>query len=162
MQYTKTIIITGLAAIFLSGFSLRSEMNGNYITDAKVINDTIKAAPVAIDSLTTEVEPVVKFLPFKKNAHASFYADKFNGRRTASGKRFSNNKLTAAHKKLPFGTLLRLTNEDTGKTVIVEVTDRGPFSTSREIDISKKAFNELGSKGHGSVNVTIEIVSGNL
>lgn len=98
-----------------------------------------------------------KFL--KKNAHASYYATKFNGRRTASGKRFDNNGYTAAHKKLPFGTMVRVTNEANGKSVIVEITDRGPFSKVREIDLSRKAFMDIVSnKNSGMVFVTLEVV----
>lgn len=96
---------------------------------------------------------------YKKGAHASYYHDKFNGRKTASGKKFDNNKLTAAHKKLPFGTKLKITNEQNGKSVIVEVTDRGPFVNGREIDLSKKAFMDIASnKKSGAQNVKIEII----
>jgi rare lipoprotein A len=95
----------------------------------------------------------------KKNAHASYYHNKFNGRRTASGKRFDNNKYTAAHKKLPFGTKVRVTNEANGKSVIVEITDRGPFSKVREIDLSRRAFMDITSnKNSGVVIVKLEIV----
>lgn len=93
----------------------------------------------------------------KKKAHASYYHSRFNGRRTASGKKFDNNGYTAAHKKLPFGTKVKVTNEVNGKSVIVEITDRGPFSKAREIDLSKKAFMEIASnKNSGVVIVTIE------
>lgn len=96
---------------------------------------------------------------YKKDVHASYYHDKFNGRKTASGKRFDNNKLTAAHKKLPFGTKLKVTNEQNGKSVIVEITDRGPFVNGREIDLSKKAFMDIASnKKSGAQNVKIEII----
>ncbi|QBZ97006.1 septal ring lytic transglycosylase RlpA family protein [Flavobacterium sangjuense] len=95
----------------------------------------------------------------KKNAHASYYHNKFNGRRTASGKKFDNDGYTAAHKKLPFGTRLKVTNEANGKSVIVEVTDRGPFSKAREIDLSRRAFMDITSnKNSGVVIVTIEEV----
>ena len=94
---------------------------------------------------------------FKKNAHASYYHDKFNGRKTASGKRFDNSRLTAAHRKFPFGTKLKITNEENGKSVVVEVTDRGPFARGREIDLSKKAFMDITSnKSSGAVIVKIE------
>ena len=88
----------------------------------------------------TIFDPNVKYVLYKKNAHASYYAEKFHGRRTASGQRFDMHKMTAAHKKLPFGSKIRVTNESNGKSVIVEVNDRGPFVKSREIDLSKKAF----------------------
>ena len=70
---------------------------------------------------------------YKQSAHASYYADKFNGRGTTSGGKFNNNKYTAAHKKVPFGTKLRITNEKNGKSVIVEVTDRGPFVNQEKL-----------------------------
>lgn len=99
------------------------------------------------------------FTSYKKNVHASYYADKFHGKRTASGKIYNMNAMTAAHKKLPFGTKLKVTNETNKKFVIVEVTDRGPFVKGREIDLSKKAFQSIVSnKGSGAVNVTLEIL----
>lgn len=112
--------------------------------------------PVAIAPDTVIVE-TGKFVLFKKNAHASYYHDKFNGKKTASGKRFDNSKLTAAHRKFPFGTKLRITNEANGESVIVEVIDRGPFARGREIDLSKKAFMDITSnKRGGAVIVKIE------
>lgn len=70
---------------------------------------------------------------------ASWYGADFHGRRTASGARYDMNELTAAHKSLPFGTLLRVVNENTGKAVLVEVTDRGPFIRRRVVDLSRAA-----------------------
>ena len=125
----------------------------------KPVSDTIKEInqqEAIIDSL-----PLVKgtFKLFKKNAHASYYADKFHGRKTANGKRYDKNKLTAAHKKLPFGTLVKVTNEANGKTLIVEINDRGPFVRSREIDLSRRAFMEItGNKSFGKLSVTLEIL----
>lgn len=96
---------------------------------------------------------------YKKNVHASYYADKFNGKKTASGEKFNNNKYTAAHKKLPFGTKVKVTNKANDKSVVVEINDRGPFSAGREIDLSKKAFMEIAdNKNHGSLTVNIEVV----
>jgi rare lipoprotein A len=100
-----------------------------------------------------------KFKPYKKSAHASYYAGKFHGRRTASGRIYDMNKLTAAHKSLSFGTKVKVTNEANGKTVIVEITDRGPFVRGREIDLSKKAFFTIASSsGAGYIKVTLEIL----
>lgn len=96
---------------------------------------------------------------FKKNARASYYHDKFNGKKTASGTRFDNSKFTVAHKKFLFGTKLKITNETNNKFVIVEVTDRGPFIKGREIDLSKRAFMNISSdKICGLLNVKIEII----
>lgn len=96
---------------------------------------------------------------YKKNAHASYYADKFNGRSTASGEKFSNSKLTAAHRKIPFGTKVKVTNVSNKKSVIVEVNDRGPWTPGRDIDLTKRAFMEIAdNKNHGALRVSIEIL----
>jgi len=101
-----------------------------------------------------------KFRIFKKDAHASYYHNKFNGKRTASGRKFDNKKYTAAHRKLPFGTILRITNEENGKFVIVEITDRGPFSRGREIDLTRRAFMDIATnKNSGGMKVRIEIAN---
>ena len=120
----------------------------------KIAEKEVEPIAVAPDSVIVETG---KFVFFKKNAHASYYHDKFNGKKTASGKRFDNQKLTAAHRKFPFGTKLKITNEANGKSVVVEVTDRGPFARGREIDLSKKAFMDITSnKSSGAVIVKIE------
>jgi rare lipoprotein A len=121
----------------------------------KVVLDTAKTKIIIADTLKTKV--VLKLKVFKTKAHASYYANKFNGKRTSSGVRFDNDKYTAAHRKLPFGTKLKITNEENGKSVIVEVIDRGPFSRGREIDLTKRAFMEIASnKNSGSIIVKIE------
>ena len=110
-----------------------------------------------IDSLNNDKKLVFK--PYKRNAYASYYHNKFNGRKTASGLKFDNSKLTAAHKKLPFGTIVRVTNEANGKSVIVEITDRGPFAKTREIDLTRRAFMELAdNKNSGVIIVTLEVI----
>ena len=86
---------------------------------------------------------------------ASFYADKFNGRQTASGEIFRQNKRTAAHKILPFGTKVRVTNTANGKTVKVRINDRGPFVAGRIIDLSKKAARKINMVNAGVVSVKI-------
>lgn len=136
----------------------------------KVTEPKEKAVPVKVDSTKVSLNEVLpqldsidildlKLKLHKKGAHASYYHNKFNGRRTASGKKFDNNGYTAAHKKLPFGTKVKVTNEANGKFVIVEITDRGPFSKAREIDLSRKAFMDIASnKNSGMVIVTIEVI----
>ncbi len=86
---------------------------------------------------------------------ASYYADKFNGRKTASGERFRNSKLTAAHKTLPFGTKVKVTNRRNGKSVKVRINDRGPFIAGRIIDLSKKAAKkiDIDKEGVGMVRI---------
>jgi rare lipoprotein A len=93
-----------------------------------------------------------------KTSFASFYHDKFNGRKTASGEVFDNSKLTAANMKLPFGTNVKITNLRTGKSVIVKVNDRGPFHRTRAFDLSKAAFSEIGNPNSGTIPIEYEIV----
>jgi len=91
----------------------------------------------------------------KEEGKASYYADKFNGRKTASGSTFRQRKRTAAHRTLPFGTKLKVKNLDNGRTVHVKVTDRGPFVQGRMLDLSKKAARKLGMLQQGVANVEI-------
>ena len=146
------LIITTIVS--LSSFSYKDR---NFQEPKKVAQDTIKKNAAIADSLGLTSNLKLKL--HKKNAHASYYHNKFNGRRTASGKKFDNSKYTAAHRKFPFGTKLKITNEINGKSVIVEVTDRGPFTKGREIDLTRKAFMEIAAnKGSGAQKVTIEII----
>jgi rare lipoprotein A len=122
-----------------------------------IVIDSIPKAVVVEDSIAIEGD--FTFTLLKRKAHASYYANKFNGRKTASGRRFDNNKLTAAHKTLRFGTRVRVTNERNGKSVVVEITDRGPFVRGRDIDLSRKAFMDVaGSTWGGSIVVKLEVV----
>lgn len=86
---------------------------------------------------------------------ASYYADYYEGRKTANGEIFQHNKYTAAHKKLPFGTKVLVTNLSNHKTVVVKINDRGPFVRKRIIDLTKKAANELDMIGTGVSKVRI-------
>lgn len=96
---------------------------------------------------------------YRDTGYASYYANKFEGRRTANGERYRKKYFTAAHKTLPFGTLLKVTNPKNHKWVIVRINDRGPHHKKRVIDLSYKAAKHLGIvKSHGVVRVYIEEV----
>jgi rare lipoprotein A len=86
----------------------------------------------------------------------SFYADKFQGRATASGAAFDQHKMTAAHRTLPFGTQVKVVNLANGRSVNVTINDRGPFAPGRIIDVSKKAAQKLGMVNAGVANVKIQ------
>ena len=90
--------------------------------------------------------------------YASYYGEAFNGRPTSSGEIFDMNAYTAAHKTLPFGTFLEVTNLENGKKVVVRVNDRGPFVANREIDLSKAAAESLGMISRGVTRVSIKKV----
>ncbi|SFH81462.1 septal ring lytic transglycosylase RlpA family protein [Halpernia frigidisoli] len=94
-----------------------------------------------------------------KTSFASYYHSKFNGKKTASGEIFSNTKMTAANKSLPFGTLVKVTNLRTNKSVVVKINDRGPYHTSRAIDLSKAAFDEIGNLDRGIMPIEYEVVN---
>lgn len=135
----------------------------NFSSDSSKINE--KAADLngelvklnaELEALEDEVEVV------HEETQASYYHDKFNGKKTASGEVFSNKKYTAAHKTLPFGTKIRVTNLSNDEEVIVEVNDRGPFAKGRQLDLSKTAFMDLTHhRGHGILKVKIEVLPEN-
>lgn len=91
--------------------------------------------------------------------HASWYGGKFVGRQTANGEIFDTNMLTAAHKTLPFNTVVEVTNNSNGKKVEVRINDRGPFIDGRIIDLSKKAASKIDMLKSGTADVTLKIVN---
>lgn len=109
---------------------------------------------IATTSKTGEILP----FGYKFYGQASYYADKFEGRQTASGEIFYQSKRTAAHKTLKFGTVLKVTNLSNNKTTIVVVNDRGPFVEDRVIDLSRSAAEEIGMIKSGIVDVEIEVL----
>ncbi len=151
MKMKKFIYILPLLVVL---FFQKENIKSNFSQEKpklKVI-DTVKKK----DSLA---KPVEKLEMYHESAHASYYANKFNGRRTASGTRFNNNDMTCAHRKLPFGTKLKVTGVKTKKVVYVTVTDRGPFHKNRHIDLSRAAFWKIRPSNYGGhIDVNIEIV----
>src|SRR5690606_20534903 len=95
---------------------------------------------------------------YVETGQASFYAMKYQFRKTASGERFNQMAKTAAHRNLPFGTRVRVTNVRNGKSVVVKVNDRGPFRRGRIIDLSRSAFSQLADTDLGVIDVRIEVV----
>ncbi|MEX2230940.1 MAG: septal ring lytic transglycosylase RlpA family protein [Cyclobacteriaceae bacterium] len=89
---------------------------------------------------------------------ASFYADKFEGTPTASGEKYRHNKLTAAHKTLPFGTRVRVTNISDNESVEVVINDRGPYVENRIVDLSKSAAEKLGFVNQGLADIKLEVI----
>jgi rare lipoprotein A len=150
-----TIQIIGFLGLFIILSSFKSFSNSskknihlNFIQKDSILSDSIHLD----SSLTT-------YTPYKESVHASYYHDKFNGRKTASGEKFNNNLYTAAHKTLKFGTKVKVTNIVNDSSVVVTINDRGPFVKGREIDLSKKAFMEIAKYKHrGFLIVNIEIL----
>ena len=88
----------------------------------------------------------------------SYYSSKLNGRKTASGEMFDNTKLTAAHKYLPFGTMVKVTNPQNGNSVIVKINDRVPHTKNRDLDLTQSAFKILGNIKQGIMKVEYEVL----
>ncbi|HSB01671.1 MAG TPA: septal ring lytic transglycosylase RlpA family protein [Anaerolineales bacterium] len=95
---------------------------------------------------------------YKERGTASYYAKRFHNRKTASGERFNNRAMTAAHRTLPFGTEVIVMNINSGKSVKVRINDRGPFVKGRVIDLSRAAFSQIASLEDGLAKVEIRIV----
>jgi rare lipoprotein A len=118
-----------------------------------------ESAPEAIvQSEPAQAEPVQNFEAIG-GGEASYYGNELAGNRTASGERFNPRAFTAAHRSLPMGTRLRVTNQSNGKSVIVRVNDRGPFVRSRIIDVSYAAAQQIQMVRAGRAQVKLEIVS---
>jgi rare lipoprotein A len=89
---------------------------------------------------------------------ASYYGPEFQGRRTASGQRFDHDELTAAHRTLPFGTRVRVTNLKNSRSVVVTINDRGPFRRGRILDVSRRAASDLGFLRAGVARVKLRVL----
>ena len=146
-----------------------STMSNNYDPYAGVVVKAqaqvqVPVTPVVTKAVTkavTKEEPVkeTKVVVIEKanekaytanlTGGASFYGEKWNGRRTANGEIFNTYELTAAHKSLPFGTKVKVVNKTNGKSVVVRINDRGPFVKGRTLDLSKKAFQSIASINKG-------------
>jgi len=95
---------------------------------------------------------------YVETGKASFYANVHQLKKTASGEIYDHKLNTAAHKKLPFGTKVRVTNIANGKTVVVKINDRGPFIKGRILDLSRSAFSSIASTSSGIIEVKIEVI----
>lgn len=93
-----------------------------------------------------------------KEGVASYYGSKFHGRRTASGRIYDMNEMTAAHRTLKFGTKVKVTNLKNRRSVVVTITDRGPFIKGRIIDLSRAAASKIGMLKSGVAKVKIEVI----
>jgi hypothetical protein len=142
-----------LLILFLrqSSFFLKAQSNLLFLSLVSVLAACAPAAQTALTSAASaQVEP---------EGRASWYGAEFAGRRTANGEIYDPSQMTAAHKTLPFGTFVRVTNPNSGANVVVRINDRGPFKPGRVIDVSRAAAEQLGMIGPGTMMVRLEIVS---
>ena len=95
---------------------------------------------------------------YSETGYASYYADRYHGKKTASGELYRNNLNSAAHMELPFGSMVRVTNLANGKSVVAKVNDRGAFKSGRIIDLSKSAFGSIANIRDGIVKVKVDVL----
>lgn len=125
-------------------------------TKSAITNNSISAFENPIEEVTSISQNVnVKYYNMGI-MKASWYGPRFHGRLTANGEIYDQMGYTAAHKSLPFGTLLRLTNPKNNKSIVVRINDRGPYIPGRKIDLSKKVAIELGTYNKGVVKLRVE------
>lgn len=120
----------------------------------RVQTGAVKQGQTLSDTLTMQVMTVES-----DTGTASYYAEAFHGKKTSSGERYDMNGLTCAHRWLPYNTNVRVTNLKNGRSVVVRVTDRGPWKHTRLIDVSKGAAKELDMIRSGTARVVIEVVA---
>ncbi|WP_035273673.1 septal ring lytic transglycosylase RlpA family protein [Desulfogranum japonicum] len=102
--------------------------------------------------------PRPKNMQYSETGIASFYSQKLQSRRTASGEKFNNQAMTAAHRTLPFGTKVLVTNVANNKSVSVKINDRGPFVKGRIIDLTRSAFSRIAHTNKGKIKVRIQVI----
>ena len=153
-------IITILMGLILTLFiSLPIKGNNKKLTDdLKKSENTIKTTENRDDIYDEEIKEELAKYSYFQTGTASFYGGKWHGRKTANGEIFDTYKLTAAHKTLPFGTRVRVTNLSNGKSVVVRINNRGPYSKGRIIDLSQAAFSKIENMSKGVTKVKLEIV----
>ena len=132
---------------------------GTVDESAPIDVDSLYDAIVAIDE-EIDSEPIlaVPSTPEREiTGHISWYGPGFHGRLTANGERYNMNGMTAAHKKLPFNTIVRVIDDVTGAAILVRINDRGPYIRGRVLDLSKAAATRLGMRGRGTTSGLLEI-----
>ena len=114
----------------------------------------------ALPAPSTRRPPALRPEAFEQTGEASWYGRQHHGKPTASGETYDMHKLTAAHRTLPLGTRVLVTNLDNGRTVEVRINDRGPFADGRLLDLSYAAARQLGAVGDGVISVGLKVLAG--
>jgi rare lipoprotein A len=144
--------------ILLAAFGGCAQQSATRAVPPKASAPVAGSAPVAIPVLPALLPPredAPRCIRFSEKGMASWYGRKYQGRRTASGERFDMNRFTAAHRELPFGTRIDVTNLENGRTASVVVNDRGPYGPGRVLDVSRRVAAELGFVRAGLARVLI-------
>lgn len=159
----RTAFVGMLSAALAAG--LGSCATGSKTTTAKKTTTTTKKTTSGTTSKTTtnsgssSSSTASAKVGATFTGKASYYADKFEGKSTASGEPYKASKLTGAHRTLPFGTVVRVTNTSNGKSVDIKINDRGPFAEGRVVDLSKAAAQKIDMIKAGVVSVSVKVIS---
>jgi rare lipoprotein A len=145
-----------IAAGMVSATPLQADIPDNVL---QVVQTAQDPAIVAVPAVEDRIEEPALETKHVGNGEASFYGNELAGNRTASGERFNPRALTAAHRTLPLGSKIRVTNMANGKSVIVRVNDRGPFVKSRLIDISYAAAQQISIVRAGKARVSLALIA---
>ena len=159
------LVAIALVALTSSAPAHAGQLEESVTASSPMADDKMLLAPVterllALQETVAELEDPVLRDSYETvgEGEASYYGFELAGNRTASGERFNPHALTAAHRSLPLGTRLRVTNKANGKSVVVRINDRGPFVRSRIIDVSLGAAREIGMQRAGKAQVKLEIL----
>ncbi len=143
MRWRSALVLSLATALWLGGCATRAPWDNEPADPPSV------SAPSESDSPPADAGEAIE------RGMASWYGEQFHGRRTASGEPFDKHEFTAAHKTLPFGTLVRVRHARTGKEVTVRINDRGPFTRGRVIDLSRAAASAIGLMQTGVAPVLV-------
>jgi rare lipoprotein A len=168
LQAVAVSALLGLMPLAASSAAVPDGAGAPASVDAAAATAMIELVPVPVsDEVTLDIvdqsdapAPSAPQATVLGRGSASYYAAKFDGRRTASGERFDNDAMTAAHRTLPFGSKVRVTNPANGRSVVVRINDRGPFTRGRMIDVSRAAAEELGLVARGHATVELALIDG--
>lgn len=170
------IALTFLSLTILAGCATRGQHAGGYVrgdgpgehppANVASLPDAVPRIETPLSSTSKpyqvfgkEYIPTKPNRPYTKSGLATWYGKKFHGQRTASGERYDMYAMTAAHPTLPIPSYARVTRLSTGKSIVVRINDRGPFHSSRIIDLSYAAASKLGLTGSGSAKVTVQSIT---
>jgi len=148
-----SIVFLILLVVGLLGFTVVNNNNG--IEEVILVVDEFIPLAVKENTVKTSVVELID----RGTMKASWYGSRFHGRKTANGEIYDQMAYTAAHKLLKFGTLLKLTNTKSGKSLVVRINDRGPYIPRRQLDLSKAAAIELGVIANGIARLKVEEIN---
>lgn len=161
ITYQQQVLVSLDGQTFLPGQTRNLGQNALQMANRlrRLLGDAPPLAQIPQTQPQTLVGQAGSSIRRTKSGVASWYGPGFHGRRTANGERFNQNDLTAAHRSLPFGTRVRVTNLRNGQSVVVRINDRGPFSRGRVIDLSAQAARLIGVHSSGVAPVVLDILS---